>query len=82
MVENLPNLCMLDLSQNGLSSLPAQKHFVNLKNMVEIKLKGNPLHCDSRLCWLKVIVTPICDHKFNDVSTIIIQLIYQGAILV
>ena len=82
MVENLPNLRMLDLSQNGLSSLPAQTHFVNLENMVEIKLKGNPLGCDSRLCWVKVIATTICDQKLNDVSTIIIQWIYQGAVSV
>ena len=55
MMENLPNLIKLDLSRNKLNTIPAQIHFVNLENMVSVKLEGNPLHCDSRLCWVKVI---------------------------
>ena len=54
LVENLPFLRYLDLTNNQLSTLPGQDHFANLKNMNFIKLNGNPLSCDPRLCWIKV----------------------------
>ena len=62
MLANLPKLQKLDLSQNELSSIPTQDHFVNLKNMVYIKLKGNPLRCDTHLCWVKVIAATMCQY--------------------
>ena len=55
MVEHLSNLQTLDISRNALRTIPTEKHFVNLANMVSVNLEGNPLHCDSRLCWVKVM---------------------------
>ena len=55
LVEYLPNLLYLHLQHNELSTVPVRKHFVNMDNMVYIKLAGNPLNCDTQLCWIKVI---------------------------
>ena len=65
-LENLPNLERLDLSQNEVSAIPDQNHFVNLENMVFIKLEGNPLRCDSQLCWVKVITATICMYRLSE----------------
>ena len=54
LVEHLPNLVYLNVQGNELITVPSRKHFVNLKYMVFVNLKGNPLHCDTQLCWLKV----------------------------
>ena len=56
LLENLPGLRYLDLKGNQLQTVPDQEYFINLQNMVFIKLVGNPLHCDSNLCWIKVTV--------------------------
>ena len=54
LLEHLPNLLYMDIQRNELSTVPSRKHFVNIENMVFIKLHGNPLHCDTQLCWIKV----------------------------
>ena len=53
-LENLTNLQRLNLDRNQLTTIPGQSYFVNLQWMIYIKLKGNPLHCDYRLLWIKV----------------------------
>ena len=65
LVEYLPNLLRLDLQRNELSTVPLRKHFINMENMVHIRLAGNPLHCDTQLCWIKVI--PINTNRNNHV---------------
>ena len=67
LVESLPFLRYLDLTNNQLSTLPGQEHYANLKNMNFIKLNGNPLSCDFRLCWIKV--TRTTDLKVNNCVT-------------
>ena len=54
MLANLTDLRFLDLTENQLSTIPDQDHFVNIDNMGLVTLTGNPLNCDSRLCWMKV----------------------------
>ena len=61
LLQNLPGLRRLDLQRNQLQTFPGQEYFINLQNMVFIKLGGNPLHCDSNLCWIKVIVFWVID---------------------
>ena len=52
---HLPHLRFLDLTKNQLCTIPGQEYFINLDNMAFVKLQGNPLHCDSKLCFVKVI---------------------------
>ena len=56
LIENLPRLRALNAINNRLSTIPSRKHFVNLQNMISISLNENPLRCDARLGWLKVIL--------------------------
>ena len=55
LIENLPRLRALNAINNRISTIPSRGHFVNLQNMKSISLNENPLHCDARLGWLKVI---------------------------
>ena len=55
LMDHLPNLLLLNMRGNELSTVPSREHFVNLDNMVLINLEGNPLHCDNEICWIKVI---------------------------
>ena len=55
LMEHLPKLLFLDMRGNELSTVPSREHFVNLDNMVLINLEGNSLHCDTEICWIKVI---------------------------
>ena len=54
-LQNLPGLQYLDFQNNNLTLVPRQEHFINLQNMVFIKIGTNPLHCDFRICWIKVL---------------------------
>ena len=54
LLENLPYLRVLILKKNRIRMVPGQKHFINLEHMDSIDLKGNPLHCDYQLGWVKV----------------------------
>ena len=63
LIENLPQLKSLDLRSNQLSTVPAKKYFVNLQNMKDVFLEGNPLHCDSRLAWIKVNIKKCADRE-------------------
>ena len=53
---HLPNLRILQIQNNHLTTLPNKKYFVNLESMSQIDVRGNKLVCDQRLCWLKVSV--------------------------
>ena len=53
---HLPNLRILQIQNNHLTTLPDKKYFVNLESMSQIDVRGNKLVCDQRLCWLKVSV--------------------------
>ena len=64
MLENLPNLKYLDISQNELNTVPAKSHFANLENMTLINLEGNPLHCDCNFCWVKVTSVTLGQHNY------------------
>ena len=64
-VEHLRNLLYLDLHDNELSTVPSRENFVNLENMARISLEGNQLHCDTQLCWIKVI--PVDNMQDNHV---------------
>ena len=55
LIENLLRLRALNAINNRISTIPSRGHFVNLQNMKSISLNENPLHCDARLGWLKVI---------------------------
>ena len=63
MLENLPNLKYLDISQNELNTVPDKSHFANLENMTFINLEGNPLHCDCNFCWVKVTSVALGQHN-------------------
>ena len=54
LLENLSHLRILTLVKKRTQTVPGQKHFINLENMTSIDLRGNPLHCDYQLCWIKV----------------------------
>ena len=56
LLENLPHLQVFDATNNRIQTVPDQRHFINLKNMTSIDLRGNPWHCDYQLCWIKVNV--------------------------
>ena len=53
-LQSLPELQYLDFQGNQLTLVPRQEHFINLQNMVFIKIGRNPLQCDIRMCWIKV----------------------------
>ena len=55
LIANLPKLQNLQANKNQLTSLPSREYFVNLESMFTINIERNPLECDYRLCWLKVI---------------------------
>ena len=59
LVRNLPNLEKIDLRRNLLTTVPAQKYFVNLEHMKMVSIGGNPLQCDAKLCWIKVILNKL-----------------------
>ena len=63
LIENLPQLKSLDLRSNQLSTVPAKEYFINLQNMKDVFLEGNPLHCDSRLAWIKVNIKKCADRE-------------------
>ena len=60
-LENLPQLRTLNVIGNQLSTIPPKEQFVNLQNMHVVRLAGNPLRCDARLCWIKVNVMTCID---------------------
>ena len=57
-LESLSGLKYLDFRVNRLTLVPRQEHFINLQNMVYVKLGRNPLQCDFRICWIKVLTHP------------------------
>ena len=57
-LESLSGIKYLDFRVNQLTLVPRQEYFINLQNMVYVKLGGNPLHCDFRICWIKVLTHP------------------------
>ena len=63
LIKYLPHLKKLDLRSNQLSILPDEKYFVNLQNMVFVRLQGNPLRCDSGLAWIKVDIKMCVDRE-------------------
>ena len=55
LIANLYYLRKLYLKGNQLYTIPEKENFVNLQNMIFIDLSANPLCCDSRIAWMKVI---------------------------
>ena len=71
LIENLPQLRTLNIRRNQLSTVPSKEHFVNLQNMNVVLLEGNPLRCDTRLGWVKVI-DRACAYKKWYMSLIVV----------
>ncbi|KAI8518366.1 Transcriptional adapter 1 [Branchiostoma belcheri] len=49
----MPNINVIDLSGNEISSFPKETFLFPTENYASVQLGGNPFHCDARLCWLK-----------------------------
>ena len=77
LVRNLPQLEKIDLRGNLLTTVPAQKYFVNLENMKMVSLRGNPLQCDAKLCWIKVILNKHENCEWRTMQNYILILTYQ-----
>ena len=45
---------MLKLTDNNITGVPQRYDFEPMTKWEQINLKGNPLHCDESLCWIKV----------------------------
>ena len=54
LIKGLKSPAVLRLEDNNITSVPRQDDFDPIAKWQLINLKGNPLHCDKSLCWIKV----------------------------
>ena len=54
LVKAMKSPAVLKLTDNSLTSIPQRDDFEPITKWQQINLKGNPLHCDRMLCWIKV----------------------------
>ena len=79
LVANLPYLRIIHLRNNQLTTLPEKENFVNLESMTDINIKENPLTCDYRLCWLKVLTGYFVICSQTMLNPLILRHIYFNA---
>ena len=50
--DNLPKLLSLDMSNNGIRTVPNEMEPL-IRKLSPLRLNGNPLHCNCRIIWLR-----------------------------
>ena len=50
-LSNLPRMISVDLKNNKLTTI--EENTVDAEKIPGIRLRGNPINCDSQMCWLK-----------------------------
>ena len=54
LIKGMKSPAVLHLVDNSITSIPPHDYFQPIAKWKQIILKGNPLHCDERMCWIKV----------------------------